>query len=211
MAEYTLSESLYLLPTPAGAYYAVSGNREERARTFLRRLLQEESTPQLSDSLVQKLAGLGRRDALELVHRLQGMGLIQGLEQPMQPPGGSLEKLLPELLREFSDEGKALLAEQRGLYVGSAGYPHEAAVELAALSADLASITDRHQKLLQNNLGVHGNAWALVGAFGTSEVGFWPIHLGSQQLTLVLRGAPQLNRPAFVTLIWVLSRRYGQM
>ena len=143
------------------------------------------------------------------MHWLQEAGLIIGLEHSEQAPPETLERLLPQLLRTLSDEGKAVLAESRGLYLGSAGFPHEAAEELAALSANLTAVYARHKELLQGNLGYRQRAWGLIDASGNSEVGFWPVYIGQNRFTLIIGGIPQLNQPAFKQLVWALEMRYG--
>ena len=109
----------------------------------------------------------------------------------------------------MSDEGKAILAESRGLYLGCAGFTHEAAEELAALSANLTTVYARHKELLHGNLGYRQRAWGLVDASGNSEVGFWPLYIGQNRFTLIIGGIPQFNQPGFKRLVWALEMRYG--
>ncbi len=209
MSEYILTENLYLGATPGGVYYAIQADSPEPGRNFLHQLLQEPETPLFDVDIACKLSKLGKRRALEFVHWLQEAGLVAGLEQRERAPEASLETILPALLKALSDEGKAVLAESRGLYLGSAGYTHEAAEELAALSANLATVYSRHQELLSGNLGYQQQAWGLVDASGNSAVGFWPVHIGQNRFTLIIGGVPQLNQPAFKELIWALEIRYG--
>ncbi|WP_338040323.1 hypothetical protein [Methylocucumis oryzae] len=54
-SEYTLAEGLYLYPTPAGAYYAVSSLEMDKPRQFLRRLLQYPETPLLTLDNLRRL------------------------------------------------------------------------------------------------------------------------------------------------------------
>jgi hypothetical protein len=209
MSEYILSENLYLSATPGGAYYAVQDNASEPGRNFLHQLLKEPQTPLFNADVACRLSGLNKKRALEFVHWLQEAGLISGHEQPEAAADATLEQALPELLRSLSDEGKAVLAESQGLYLGSAGFPHEAAEELAALSANLSEVYNRHKELLSGNLGYRQRAWGLVGASGNSEVGFWPVYIEQNRFTLIIEGVPQLNQPAFRNLIWALEIRYG--
>ncbi|PIE01362.1 MAG: hypothetical protein CSA79_00610 [Thiothrix nivea] len=209
MSEYILSENLYLSATPGGAYYAVQDNATEPGRNFLHQLLKEPETPLFNVEVACKLSGLNKKRALEFVHWLQEAGLISGREQPEVASEEALERALPDLLRTFSDEGKAVLAESQGLYLGSAGFPHEAAEELAALSANLSEVYERHKELLSGNLGYRQRAWGLVGAGGNSEVGFWPVYIEQNRFTLIIEGVPQLNQIAFRNLIWALEIRYG--
>ena len=209
MSEYILSENLFLGTTPGGVYYAVQDNVPEAGRDFLHRLLQKPTTPVFNVDVACELSTLKKKRALEFVHWMQEAGLVIGLEHQEDAPQETLERLLPTLLRQLSEEGKAVLAESRGLYLGSAGFPHEAAEELAALSANLSSVYARHKELLQGNLGYRQRAWGLIDASGNSEVGFWPIYIGPNRFTLIIGGIPQLNQPAFKQLVWALEMRYG--
>lgn len=209
MSEYILTENLHLGITPGGTYYAVQDNAEEPGRLFLHRLFQEATTPLFTVDVACELSGYKKKRALEFVHWMQEAGLVQGLEQRESAPEETLERLLPQLLRTLSDEGKAILAESRGLYLGSAGFTHEAAEELAALSANLTAVYARHKELLHGNLGYRQRAWGLVDASGNSEVGFWPLYIGKNRFTLIIGGVPQFNQPDFKRLVWALEMRYG--
>lgn len=209
MSEYVLSNNLYLNITPGGVYYATQDSSPDAGRGFLHNLLKEAETPLFDTDIACRLSGLKRKRALEFVHWLQEANLIIGTEQPEAAPEGSLERLLPELLRPLSDEGKVVLAESRGLYLGSAGFPHESAEELAALSSNLTAVYARHKELLQGNLGHQQKAWGLVDATGNSELGFWPVYIGENRFTLIVGGIPQFNQPSYKRLVWALSRRYS--
>ncbi len=116
--------------------------------------------------------------------------------------------IYPLASRRYGEQGKVLLADEQGLYLASSGLPHEVAEELSALSADLATVHKRRSGLLYNNLGIGSHAWAIVDAFGNSQVGFWPIFIGSHRFVIVIAGVPHFNQSEFVTLIWALSKRY---
>jgi hypothetical protein len=206
---YSLAGEFYLHPTPAGAYFAASRPTRDPARAFLLRLLQEATTPQLTPELVQGWTGSSPEAALEFVYRLQSAGLIQGLPVPVSVPPDSVEALLPPLLAQLAEDGRALLADQRGLYLGTAGFAHETAEELAALGADLGRVHERHSQMLHGNLRLRGDGWGLVSANGASELGFWPLFVGSEYFMLILTGAPRFNQEAFTTLMWTLGVRYG--
>ena len=210
MANYQLMENQYIAPTPAGAYHAVSDPDKETARKFLSTLLLQESTPLLSlDGLCEWSETDDEKAAMELLYRIQNLGWVQGLEAPETAPEESLEVILPDLLPPLSGSGKAMLADSQGFYLASHGFPHEAAEELSALSADLASLHERHRGVLNKNLGLGSSAWAIVDAAGNSQVGFWPFYIGSHRFVLAVAGLPHLNQPALTQLIWALSKRYG--
>jgi hypothetical protein len=207
--QYSLAGDFYLHPTPAGAYFATSRAGRAPARVFLQRLLRESATPRLTTELVQGWMSMSPTDALEFVFRMQSAGLIQGLPVPVDLPADSVEALLPPLLAQLAEDGRALLADQRGLYLGTAGFTHEAAEELAALGADIGRVHERHSQMLHGNLRLRGEGWGLIGANGASELGFWPLYMGTEYFILILSGAPRFNQEAFTTLMWTLGVRYG--
>jgi hypothetical protein len=209
MDHYTLTGEYYLHPTPAGAYYAASRPDRDPARSFLQRLLREPATPRLSPALIAQWTGLSEHDALEFVYRMQSSGFIQGLPVQVEVPPERIEALLPPVLAQLSDEGKAILAEKRGLYLGTAGFAHEQSEELAALGADLASVQERHAQLLHGNMRLRGDGWGFMNAGGYSELGFWPLYFGDDYFILVVGGQPRFNQEAYTTLIWTLGVRYG--
>jgi hypothetical protein len=199
MSELTLIDGLYLYPTPAGAYQAIAAPAADKPRRFLQRLLQQVQTPALT---LPQLCLLTESDdeakALELLLHCQKLGWVH-------------EKLLPDLLGQISETGKVLLADEQGFYLACSGFVHETAEELSALSADLATVHKRRTGVLSNNLGIASHAWAIVDAFGCSQIGFWPLFIGSQQFVIVIAGVPHFNHPEFVTLVWALSLRYTKM
>lgn len=210
MAEYELKRDLFVTPTPAGAYYASFSPQSERSRRVLFALMRQESSPRLSVSTLSALTGEDETASLELLYRMQEMGLLQGFKEQQSAPAGPLDQVVPMILRKLAGEGKALLADSQGFYVASHGYHHETAEELSALSADLGVLHERHFDLLNRNMSLQSSAWGVVGPGGGSEVGFWPLYIGSQRFVLVLNGVPNLHQPELVELVWVLSIRYAE-
>ena len=210
MSDYQINENLYIGPTPAGTYYGISEEEENPSRRLLRALLMQDASPRLTREAARQWCESDSEDAaMDLLFHAQKIGWVEGYTEPLSAPSGSLEDVLPELLVVLSSEGKALLADTHGFYVSSQGFPHETAEELSALSADLASLQQRHQRLLGNNLGLETSAWALVDASGSSRVGCWPLFIGEQRFALIIGGRPQFNQPALTSLVWALSKRYG--
>lgn len=210
MSQYTLTESLYLYPTPAGAYYAVSSTKIDKPAQFLRLLLLEPQTPAMNLDTLKRLMDMKNAEqCLELLLHCQQLGWVQGVNEPIGAPEGSLEVILPDLLAAISLQGKVLLADNLGFYLSTSGFPHEVAEELSALSAEIAAIHERRSGVLSNNMGISSNAWAIVDAAGNSKVGFWPVYVGTNRFVLVVSGIPYFNRPELVTLIWALSIRYA--
>lgn len=209
MDHYTLTGDFYLHPTPAGAYHAASRPASDAARQFIRRLLRTRETPQLTGSGLAQWLGMDEQQALQFVYRMQNTGLLQGLPVQIEVPAESIEAMLPPLLAQLCDSGQAVLGDKRGLYIGKAGYTHEAAEELAALGADLVALHERHARLLHGNLGLRSDGWGLIGAGGYCDIGFWPLHFGDEVFVLAAGGTPRFNQEAFTTLLWILGVRYG--
>lgn len=211
MSEYILVDGLFLCPTPIGAYYAVASLDEEKSRKFIKRLLHLPETPALSvETLMDLMDEDNETKALDLLRHCQKLGWVQGIESPMQSPQGSLEKILPQLLKNVSETEKVLLADEHGFYWARNGFPHEVAEELSALSAEIATLHEKRSGLLINNLGVGSHAWAIVDAFGNSQTGFWPIYIGDNRFVIIISGIPHFNQPDFLELIWALSIRYTE-
>lgn len=213
MAKYTLPrKKTFISPTPAGAYYCVSSSDMRPARKFLLKLMLDEQGARLNLKNLQALTGLKEREeVLGFFYHLQQLGWVQGFNEPEKAPKGRLEDFLPELLPALSASGKALLADHQGFYLASAGFSHEVAEELSAMSANAVSLHKRYQAVLENNLGIESSAWGVVDAAGNSRIGIWPIYVGDQQFSLVIGGLPLLNRPQLIDIIWALTIRYGSV
>lgn len=209
MSEFKLIEGLYLYPTPAGAYYAVAFPETDKPRRFLLRLLQQAQTPPLTVPELQALMEVDDEEkALQLLLHCQKLGWVQGVDSPIASPNGALEEILPDLLANISESGKVLLADEQGFYLACSGFAHEVAEELSALSAELATVHQRRSGLLINNMGIASHAWAIVDAFGASQIGFWPMFIGTHRFVLAIAGAPHFNQAEFVSLAWALTTRY---
>lgn len=207
-----INEGLHLHPTPAGAYHAVATRVPDRVASTLRYLLrQPASVPLKLETLKAAIDPpiTSEQEVLNYFYHLQEMGLLQGTRQLYEPEYGNLEKALPELLAQITIDGQALLADDQGFYLGRHGFRHETAEELAGLSADVLTLHARHHGLLKGNMGLASSAWGLINAGGLGELGFWPLYVGESQFVLVVKSTPNLNHPAFLDLVWMLSLRYG--
>jgi len=210
MNHYKLNQSLYVTPTPAGAYYCVSCKDDTAERQLIHHLLSYKSTPLLTlNNLKQWLSTLTEQEALDTLFHSQETGLITGTDAPIYAPTDTLEKILPDLLAGLSDNSMSLLADTQGFYLCSHGTTHEIAEEVSALSADIATMHERHQHLIQKSLILDTSAWSLVDSTGNSQMGFWPMYIGEHRFVLVISGFPYLNQPQLTKLIWALYHRYG--
>ncbi len=210
MSKYILTDNLFLYPTPVGAYYAVASPDEEKSRKFIKRLLLQKETPALKiETLKELMDEDSESKALELLKHCQKLGWVQGIENKIEAPKGALEEILPVLLKNISETEKVLLADDQGFYLACCGFPHEVAEELSALAAEIATVHKRRSGLLMHNLGIGSHAWAIVDAFGNSQIGFWPIFIGANRFVIAISGIPHFNQADFVELIWALSIRYA--
>jgi hypothetical protein len=210
MSHYRLISDHYVLPTPAGAYTAAVHQSDDAVSRLLCSLLRQQTSPLLTQPALEAWTGLTQQDAQEALYHAQSQRWVEGFTQPRSTPAGALEVVLPELMPGLAESGRIMLADSHGFYVAASGFTHEAAVELAALSADIASLDGRHQGLLKQNLRLHCSAWSLVDAAGNSQLGFWPLFIDAQRFVLILQGQPRFNQPPFTDLVWALSTRYSE-
>ncbi len=195
--------------TPAGAFYATSSPDQEGNRAILLHVLRTGNRAPFSAEIACQWAETTDSDeALRSIFRLQRLGLLRGTHQARTDSDLRLEDALPPLLARLSDQQKTLLADENGFYLAAAGFAHEAAEELAGLSADLLSLQSRHSRLLKNNLRVNTETWGLLDPSGRSELGFWPLFIGQQRFMLIVSGTPRLQDQSFVTLVQELDKRY---
>lgn len=200
----------FLSATPYGAHYAVSGASRDPLRDLLFALMSEQRSPSLTEEAACRWCNSADpQAALDTLLRAQSLAMVQGAASPCDAPAGPLELTLPRLLPGLSERGQALLADAQGFYLALAGFRHETAEELAALSADVANLQTRHARLLGNNLGLGEASWGVVDAGGASRLGIWPLHVAGQRFALVIAGRPRLHQPDFAQLVWALRLRYG--
>ena len=211
MTDYRLLQEFYILPTAAGAYYAVSSPVSDPLRRLLLILLKQATSIKVNQHSLRHEFGLeDEQAALEQLHTAQSLSLIQGYQEPQRAPSLGIGQEIQDLLPQLSSAGKALLVDWNGLPLAHCGIDDKTAQMLSALSADLISVQQRHAERLQENLGLDSQGWAAVDAYGASRIGAWPLYVGSQKLMLVILGEPHLNRSEFITLVWILICRYSQ-
>ncbi len=208
--QYELAGDLYVLPTPAGAYFAVSTPEDSRVRRLLLALLRHRSSPHVDARFVCECLGTDdEQEALEVLHRAQSLAWIEGYEQVRDLPGLGVGQELHQLLPHLSSVGKALIIDWNGLSLASCGIDDATADTLAALAADLIGVQERHADRMTQHLGQASHGWAAVDAYGSSRIGAWPLYVGEKRMLLVLLGEPRLNDSAFLALVWLLIENYG--
>ncbi len=210
MSDYTLSEGLFMYPTPAGAYYAVSADHTDVHRDFILKLLLKPALPELTGDNLRMLTGFqDPQDCYEILYHCQKHNWVQGLDVAKEYPSGPLEGILPGLLVNLSESGQVLLADMDGFHIASHGFAEDVTDELAVVSAELEVLHKRRARVLGKGLGIAGRSWGIIDVFGNSQIGFWPLFLGKNHFVLVIAGVPHFNQPEFVELVWALSMRYA--
>ena len=208
--QYQLAGDLFVLPTPAGAYFAVSTPEDSRVRRLLLALLRHRSSPRVDAKFVcECLDTDDEQVALEVLHRAQSLAWIEGYEQLRDLPGLGVGQELHQLLPHLSSVGKGLIIDWNGLSLASCGIDDSTAATLAALGADLIGVQERHANRMARHLGQASHGWAAVDAYGSSRIGAWPLYVGDKRMLLVLLGEPRLNDSAFLALVWLLIENYG--
>lgn len=207
---YGLAQDLYVLPTPAGAYFAVSTTEDSRMRRLLLALLGHRSSPKVdAESACRWLDTDDEQAALEVLYRAQTLGWIQGYDDPHEVSGLGVGKELHSLLPHLSSTGQGMIVDWNGLALASSGVVPATADTLAALAADLIGLQERHSGRLTEHLGEASHGWAAVDAYGSSRIGAWPLYIGDKRILLVILGEPLFNQPEFLTLVWLLINHYG--
>ncbi len=210
MADYKFADNIYIAPTPAGAFYAVSSPVREPLRDLLLGLLQQEETPKPVIGQLVDWSGAGSIEStLSLLHQAQELAWIEGVEEPLLLPGSGFGTMIEILLASLSTTGKALLVDDVGCVLARCGFDTDTAEMLSALSADLVAIQDRHEKRLEKHFGLTIHGWGAMDSSGSSRIGTWPLYIGGKRLLLVIPGEPRFNCPEFTLLIWSLVRRYS--
>jgi len=189
----------FLIPTPAGAWYAASVDRDPSRRALLLALLRGGGGFPFSLNTLMHWSGLTDRKTIAgLLFALQREGLLSGDAAPLVPPHGPLSMVLAELLVRLGNGGTMVLAEPAGLCVAYAGTSQEQAELLAA------RVTALDPRL--RRLTTEGDGWSLGDDQSESRLSVRPLLLPPYRFLLVSGAAAELHSEVFVKLVCALSR-----
>lgn len=194
--------------TSSGAYYSVLDDEPDPSRALLLQFLMADASFPYSDDLVVELTGETPQAAKNLFVSLLERGFVEMIPKPMVLINQSIERTLPDLLPRLSSKEKAILADDQGFCLGNVGYEEAYAEQIAALSADLLSLHQRHKGLLNQDLKLMGESWGMIDPLGQSQLGFWVFQFSQKRFVLTLEGIPKFNDEAFIYLVGALARRY---
>lgn len=198
--------------TAVGAFYAVQSARSDPFRETLLRIMQADKSFIVSEDAVKQYTGLEKDAALAQLYKLENAGFIVANAVQKRITDRTLDELLGAALGNLSDLGQVILADSgRGFYLGYAGYSATEAEELAVLSSSFRTMYEKNEVLLRDKLSMNESAFGIINPAGNSELGFWPLFIGSNVFTLIISGLPQFNRPDFARIVWLLVQRYGKL
>jgi hypothetical protein len=202
----------YVQLTAIGAFYAVQSAKSDPIRETLLRLMQADKSFIVSDDAIKQYTGLEKDEALAQLYKLENAGFIVANTVQERITDRTLDELLGVALRNLSDLGQVILADSgRGFYLGYSGFSATEAEELAVLSSSIRTLYVKNEHLLRDKLSMNESAFGIINPAGNSELGFWPMFIGSNVFTLIISGLPQFNRPDFARIIWLLVQRYGKL
>lgn len=208
MSDYRLAEDVHIIPTPLGAFCAVSMPEPDAARSLIQGMLMHDTTQKVSLDTVRQY--LGNNDPLPLLYWMEKSKWIVGRAESDTLPARHIEADLPLLLRQISSDGMALLADHEGFFLVNAGFTRELAEELALFAAEISRVQEKYAGLIRNGLRKNTLAMAVTDSGGGSELGCWPLYIGKHHFMLVVSGMPRFDQPAYLHLVWALCRKYGR-
>lgn len=197
----------YLVPTPAGTWFAVAGNEKDPRRQVVHGLLRGAASRPVPLAKLVEWTGLPDRKAIcTLLFKMQREGLLSGEVEPLVLPATSLAQSLEALLARLSDRGQALVSSEEGLCVAAAGFTHAESERLAALSAGLYPLYRQHRRHGSDAIG-SVPSWTLSAADG-GTLTVRTLHPGERVFHLVVGGTPLWETEAIVPCAALISRRY---
>jgi hypothetical protein len=199
----------YLVPTPAGARYVLSGHETDPRRLVLSALLRGGSSRPMPLAMLAEVSGLTDRKALgTILYQLQRDQWLTGDVEPLTVSREPLGEAVPPLLQALTDSGRGVLADENGLCYAYTGCAREEAGRLAAFSTGLFPLWRLYHELPATASPQETSAWALIDGRGKARLTVLPIFVGEHVLHMTLSGSVTLNKPAYVKLAALLLRRY---
>lgn len=196
----------FLVPTPAGASYAVAANKQDAKRNVLVGLLRgAASRPVPLNKLVEWTGITDRKAVRGLLFKMQRDGWLTGDVEPFSLPSTPLDVSLSPILAEISSEGMGVLSDAAGLCVAYVGCPRELAEKLAALSAAIYPFHRRYRNDIGGDENMTSFTWSLQGEGGFDLV-IRPLYLSDHIFHLTVANVPIFDGAAFVRLVALLSQ-----
>lgn len=196
----------FVIPTAAGAWYALSAGARDPRRAVLRHLLRDGA--RRAPSVEELCAWTGRADSREarvVLFQMQRAGWLIGDVAPLpernEPPGDRL----PALLEALSDRRQALLVDESGLCVAAAGMDEATAQRVAGLAQVLHGLC---RTLVSEEEKAVGVFQLTMGAEPSPGWTLCALDVGCSRLLLGTCGNVYRESDAIVELAALLLRRY---
>lgn len=194
-----------LVPTPAGARYAVSSPAPDARRAILVGLLRSATYEPVALPALTAWTGLrDKKTLLALLFKMQRDGFLSTDARPLACDRNPLAQALPPLLQALSTEGRALLADDAGFPVAYAGYEPGVANGLAAIAAEAGRF---YLSCARNvDTATLAGPWISISDGATATVAVAPLHVSGRRLHIAVAGAARTESDAFVQLTAELMR-----
>ena len=198
----------YIIPTSGGVYHSITSYSNKKRMDlpgFIRNILSYKQSPRIDSSDMEQWT-----KGSDIAQLALDNNWVTLEDQPISAPEGRLEDILPSLLPPLSGKSKVLLADDQGFVICSVGYADDLTSQLAAFTADMTSLLERHSALLTEHLSIGTTATGIIGAGGESRLGNWPLFIREQPFVLAIEGEPHFSADEFKQLVWLLILRYQQ-
>jgi hypothetical protein len=202
--------SAYLVPTPAGARFAIASLESDPRRIVLSALLRGGSSRPMPLAMLAEISGVADRKALgTILYQLQRHNWISGDVEPLTVAREPLETAVPPLLAALSSAGQGVIADDQGLCFAFAGYARAQAERLAAFSTGLHPLWRLYRENDRLAAPHEPTAWAVLAGDSEIRLSICPLYAGNQVFHLTLAGSVNMDSPAMVNLAALLLRRYA--
>lgn len=194
-----------LVPTPAGARYAVSSAEREPQRATLIGLLRGGArTPVALPTLTAWTGLTDKKSLLSLLFKMQRDGLVSAGATPLSFAAQPLGQTLEPLLCTVSSQERALLADDAGFCVASVGFERYAADTLAAVAAEASRFQASCARHAEG--GTLAGPWIFMSDGEGRAIGVAPLHIADHLFHIVVAGTANMESDAFVQLVAELMR-----
>lgn len=209
MKKKLLQDNKYLFPSTAGVYHLVCQPNETSAKKLFSDILRRKQTRVINAHDLQCIMELETHQQFaEEIQVMLSLGWLEEHDTPLLLPDDALEDLLPQLLTVLSSTGHTFLSDSHGFPLFSSGFSQKDVESLSAMTAEFNTAYDKHHEVIQRTAQSPTQAWGMIDAAGNSNMGIWPINIGSHGFNLLIQGVPNLDHPNFVILVWLLYSRY---
>jgi len=200
----TAKQFIYL--TNEGVHFATSSSQHDPDRRILLCLLKQPNTLKLFQFL-NLLKAESEKLSFEHTIALFNKGYLIAKDTAGELASLSIEKSLPNILKELSDNQHCAIADQEGFLLAHSGFNLNQAEQAAILAVEIIGLQAKRQHNIQQASGERSFI-SIIDADGKSQLRFVPIYFNQQVFILAIKGNPQLKNTHFIHLAWLLGQRY---